>query len=260
MVWDEGTYHAMVSFPSKKAEDADLQRQWREGKIHFVLDGAKLKGEFALVKSSWKGEKSWLLMKVKDDHATSEDILLEETSVSTGRTLDQITVGAPKKTVRKAAAPKKTSDRKAVASKKKTTKNKMPLGITPMLTTLVDKPFDQPGWLYEVKWDGYRALAFINDGTVDLRSRNDKSFNDKFYPVHQALQKWDMNVVLDGEIVVLKTNGISDFGGLQNWRSEADGDLVYFVFDVLWLNGKDLRNEPLRKRKEFLKSIVPGND
>lgn len=256
MVWDEGTYHSMGSFADKKSEDADLQRQWRDGKIHFVLDGTKLKGEFALVRSSWKGEKSWLLMKVKDNYATTEDILLEETSASSGRTLDQITNGAPKKTVK----AKKTTDRKAVASKKKPTKHKMPLGITPMLTTLVDKPFDQPGWLYEVKWDGYRALAFINNGTVDLRSRNDKSFNDKFYPVYQALQKWDVNAVLDGEIVVLKTNGTSDFGSLQNWRSEADGDLMYYVFDVLWLDGKDLRNEPLRKRKEILKSIVPGND
>ncbi|HEX8059470.1 MAG TPA: DNA ligase D, partial [Cyclobacteriaceae bacterium] len=114
--------------------------------------------------------------------------------------------------------------------------------------------------LYEIKWDGYRALAFINNGTVDLRSRNDKSFSDKFYPVSRALEQWDVNAVLDGEIVVLKSSGTSDFGSLQNWRSEADGDLVYYVFDVLWLDGKDLRNEPLRKRKEILMSIVPGND
>ncbi|MEI9917569.1 MAG: DNA ligase D [Bacteroidota bacterium] len=209
-IWDEGTYNSIGNFQDKKSEDADLQKQLAEGKIHFILHGEKLNGEFVLVKAAWKGEKNWLLMKVKEKD-------------------------------------------------KRTPVKKMPIAA-PMLATLVDKPFDQPGWLYEVKWDGYRALAFINNGKVDLRSRNDKPFDDKFYPVHRALEKWKKNVVIDGEIVVLKSNGMSDFGSLQNWRSEADGDLVYYVFDILWLDGKDLRDEPLQKRKEILKSIVPGND
>lgn len=126
-----------------------------------------------------------------------------------------------------------------------------------MLATLVDKPFDEPGWLYEIKWDGYRALACMNKGEVMLKSRNDKSFNDKFYPVHRALLDWNVNAIVDGEIIVLKESGISDFGELQNWRSEADGDLVYYVFDILWLDGRNLCGLPLSERREILKSIVP---
>ncbi|HZY81356.1 MAG TPA: DNA ligase D [Cyclobacteriaceae bacterium] len=247
MVWDEGTYHIVgKEFNTKRAEDAELLKQWEAGKIHFILEGTKLKGEFALVKAAWRGDKSWLLMKLKDEHATTDDILLADKSAVTQRTLDEIS--SKKKS-------RKTSARKAVASRK--TKIKMPPGITPMLTTLVDKPFDRPGWIYEIKWDGYRALAFINNGKVELKSRNDKSFNDKFYPVYRALEEWDVNAIVDGEVVVLKSNGLSDFGSLQNWRSEADGDLVYFVFDVLWRDGKDLRKMPLAERKKVLSEIMP---
>jgi bifunctional non-homologous end joining protein LigD len=80
----------------------------------------------------------------------------------------------------------------------------------------------------------------INKGKVNLISRNNKSFNEKFYPIVDALKKWDINAVIDGEAVVLNDKGISNFGSLQNWRSEADGPLLYYVFDILWLNGYDL--------------------
>ena len=129
-----------------------------------------------------------------------------------------------------------------------------------MLATLVDKPFDREGWIYEIKWDGYRALAFVKDGQAELKSRNDKPFNEKFYPVHQALLDWGIEAVLDGEVVVVKENGLSDFGSLQNWRSEADGDLMYYVFDILWLDGYDVTTLPLRDRKTILNSIMPQSD
>lgn len=134
---------------------------------------------------------------------------------------------------------------------------KMRATLKPMLATLVDAPFDQEGWLYEVKWDGYRSLAFVNKGKVELKSRNDKSFNDKFYPLTKALSAWKINAVLDGEIVVLGKNGVSSFGGLQGWRSEADGDLVYYVFDLLWYEGKDLTTLPLTERKAILSKVLP---
>src|SRR5437868_4856129 len=89
----------------------------------------------------------------------------------------------------------------------------------PMLASLVDKAFDEPGWIYEVKWDGYRALGRIKNGGVSLLSRNNKSFDDKFYPVHEALTKLGIDAVVDGEIIVVSDKGISDFGALQNWRS-----------------------------------------
>ncbi|KAA9038764.1 DNA ligase D [Ginsengibacter hankyongi] len=127
-----------------------------------------------------------------------------------------------------------------------------------MLATLVDKPFDGEGWLYEVKWDGYRAIAYLNNGRAELQSRNDKSFNDKFYPVYNSLTQWKINAVLDGEIIVSNDKGISNFSKLQNWRSEADGELIYYLFDILWLDGKDLTQLPLTERREILKSIEPS--
>src|SRR5688572_30520862 len=81
--------------------------------------------------------------------------------------------------------------------------------IKPMLATLIDTPFDEPGWLYEVKWDGYRAIVYLQKGNVDIRSRNNKNFNEKFYPIYQALKEWKVNAVVDGEIVVINEKGLA---------------------------------------------------
>lgn len=151
----------------------------------------------------------------------------------------------------------KAKSKRAQASTKSL---KFPATFSPMLATLVDKPFDEEGWIYEVKWDGYRTVALCNGKNVDLKSRNDKSFNDKFYPVHQAVKNWNVKAIVDGEIVVLDENGKSNFSSLQNWRSEADGELIFYVFDIMWLNGKDLTDLPLHERKEMLKDILPKND
>ena len=147
-----------------------------------------------------------------------------------------------------------------MSAQKKTTstkKSKIPKLIKPMLATLVDKPFDEEGWLYEIKWDGYRAVAYLNNGKVELKSRNNKSFNEKFYPLFEALKKWEVDAIVDGEIIVANIEGISDFSSLQSWRSEADGELLYYIFDVLWLNGEDLTHLSLTERKEGLKKIMP---
>ncbi len=136
-------------------------------------------------------------------------------------------------------------------------KTSFPVQQKPMLATLVDQPFEENGWLYEIKWDGYRAVALMNKEKVELKSRNDQSFNEKFYPVTKALQEWNINAVVDGEVVVLNENGISNFGALQNWRSEADGELFYYVFDILWLDGKDLTQMPLTGRRKILNTQLP---
>jgi bifunctional non-homologous end joining protein LigD len=136
-------------------------------------------------------------------------------------------------------------------------KSKFPEKIAPMLATLVNEPFDKPGWTYEVKWDGYRAIAFINKGEVEISSRNSKSFNDKFYPVYEELKTWKINAVIDGEIVSINEKGIADFSSLQGWRSEADGELVFYVFDILWYDGKDTMQLPLNERREVLRNILP---
>src|SRR5207244_2271281 len=100
-------------------------------------------------------------------------------------------------------------------------------------------------------------LAFISKRNRELKSRNDKSFNEKFYPIYDAICEWNIEAVVDGEIVVTNDKGVSNFGALQNWRSEADGDLIYYVFDMLWLNGKDLTQLPLYQRRELLKAKLP---
>jgi bifunctional non-homologous end joining protein LigD len=160
----------------------------------------------------------------------------------------------------------KTSEKVALSttsvdpsSEKKSPKSNFPENIQPMLATLVDAPVEEPGWTYEIKWDGYRALGFIQKRKVELVSRNNKSFNQKFYPVFDALKHWDISAVVDGEIIVVNDKGAADFSDLQGWRSEADGQLVFYLFDVLWLDGKDLMNLPLSERRKILQSIVPKN-
>jgi len=138
--------------------------------------------------------------------------------------------------------------------------SKIPRGMKPMLATLVDEPFDDPEWQYEVKWDGFRTMAFLEEGKVELLSRNNKSFSEKFYPLQQLLESWKFNAVLDGEILVLNEKGVSKFGDLQNWRSEADGALVYYVFDIMWYEGKNVMGLPLNERQAILQSILPHDD
>lgn len=137
-------------------------------------------------------------------------------------------------------------------------KSPFPTDIKPMLATLVDEPVEEAGWVYELKWDGYRAIGYVNNNIVEVRSRNNKSFNEKFYPVYNALHKWGKNIVVDGEIVVLNKKGVPDFGALQTWRSEADGNLVYYLFDILWSEGKDLKNDTLTVRRDLLRTIIPA--
>ncbi len=282
IVWDEGTYiSAGVEGDYKETHDKALRKQLNQGKIHFILKGKKLKGEFALVKAYGRGENSWLLMKLKDKYATTNEILEKEKSVVSKKTLEQITKTSKnfhtshstngdnsKDRIKKTAVKKKTLEpgknitKSSITTKSilgKIQKSRIPTRISPMLATLVDKPFDKPGWLYEVKWDGYRTIAIINKGQVELRSRNDKSFNEKFYAVHKAVQDWNINAVVDGEIVVLDEKGQSNFSSLQNWRSEADGELYFYVFDLLWLEGKDLMKLPLTDRRNLLKEIIPGD-
>lgn len=276
IVWDEGYYEPMDSASDdKKTLDKEARHQLHSGKLKIVLHGKKLKGAFALVKAHGRGDNGWLLMKLDDKHATEKDILAKDKSVLSGKTLEQIEKSPvavygsnvehaeTKEEVKELVKPsrkKRTKPISAAAFKKLVKgapESPFPKQLAPMLATLVDKPFDREGWIGEVKWDGYRAMAFLHDGSAELKSRNDKSFNDKFYPVFEAVSAWGIDAVVDGEIVVVDENGISSFGDLQNWRSEADGELLYFTFDILWLEGHDLTGLPLKRRKEILQQVVP---
>jgi bifunctional non-homologous end joining protein LigD len=136
----------------------------------------------------------------------------------------------------------------------------MPLRVKPMLTTLVDEAFDGDDWLFEIKWDGYRAVSSISAGKVELYSRNNLSFNQRYPEIGDELSSWTVDAVLDGEIVALDENGHSRFQYLQNWMSDQQGTLRYYVFDILWLNGYDLTQVPLIDRKKILKQIIPQSD
>ncbi|MDB5251547.1 MAG: Bifunctional non-ous end joining protein LigD [Flaviaesturariibacter sp.] len=133
----------------------------------------------------------------------------------------------------------------------------MPRNLGPMLATITGEPFSDPGWQYEIKWDGYRALGYVEGGTATLTSRNRLSFNDKFKPVVEALQQWKVNAIVDGEVVILNDDGHADFGALQQWSKTGAGSLHYFVFDLLWLHGVDLRSKPLTERRKILQQILP---
>ncbi|HTK21267.1 MAG TPA: DNA ligase D [Mucilaginibacter sp.] len=137
-------------------------------------------------------------------------------------------------------------------------KSKIPSGIKPMKVTLVDAPFDDAGWIYEIKWDGYRAVAIVDKGKANLFSRSNLPF-DQFSPINDLLEKWKLNAVLDGEIVALNEHGNANFGALQNWRNSKNAKLAYFVFDILWYEGKLLTGLPLYQRREILKSVLPGD-
>lgn len=288
MIWDEGTYEpAEDAGKDKKANEKILLQQLHKGRLKFILKGNKLRGAFALVKAFNRGENSWLLMKIEDEFSSKSDILKKDKSILSGKTLEEIAATSdniygqtkqPKEA--KSSGGNKATSKKAVkknlekqvdpeesdapptpvdvtSALKKGTKEKFPAFIKPMLATLVVAPFDDPGWEYEVKWDGYRALAFRNKNKTELKSRNNKSFDEKFYPVFEAVKNWDVQAVVDGEIVAVDEKGIADFSTLQNWRSEADGELLYYVFDLLWLNGKSVMHLSLKERKAILQSIVP---
>ncbi|MEO6404227.1 MAG: DNA ligase D [Ferruginibacter sp.] len=136
--------------------------------------------------------------------------------------------------------------------------NKYP--IKPMLATLADTTPIEEGWLYEIKWDGYRAISILNKKEVHIFSRNQKSFDEKFYPIYEVLKQWNINAIVDGEIIVMDKNGMPNFSALQQWRSEADGQLVYYLFDLLWKHGKNLMDMPLEERRNLLKKILPNKN
>lgn len=131
----------------------------------------------------------------------------------------------------------------------------MPHHVRPMLATLVKEPFDAPGWFFEVKWDGYRAIAEIPRGVVKLYSRNQQPFDNKYQPIVQALKKIKHACVIDGEIIAL-LGGRPDFHALQQYE-KTGAALQYCVFDLLYLDGQDLRDRPLFERKALLASILP---
>ena len=256
IVWDEGTYAL--------AEGTDPVAEIAAGKIKFILRGTKLQGMFTLVKIKNRGGEHgdpWLLIKDQDAHVDSSyDVEAHPESVVTGKTLADIAGNAKAKTWqsdRPAATPARKRARAASA-------DPLPRDVKPMLSTVIDTPFDDPQWVFEVKWDGYRAIASIDTGGgVTLTSRNGLDLLARFPDLASIGHGFrSLPVVADGEICALDEHGRSSFQALQRAmkgpRAKAPA-LTYVAFDLLYADGRDLRALPLEQRKAKLEAVIePG--
>jgi len=238
-IWDKGTY----DFDGGKAPS--MTAALAKGHIDFTLHGKKLQGSFTLVRMKKPGGKDnlWLLFKRRD--ADPPD--------PAGRPSPSPSTGSR----RPAKAARARKPALAASDLAGAPKAPFPHGVEPMLATLVDGPFDREGWSFEVKWDGYRSLAAIQAGKARLVSRNGKLQNAKFPAVAAALDGFPVNAVFDGEIVAVDDQGRPDFQSLQNAARSGEARILYYVFDVLYAAGRDLRPLPLGRRRAILEKLIP---
>jgi bifunctional non-homologous end joining protein LigD len=254
IVWDEGTYEL--------AEGTDPAEEIAKGKIKFILHGKKMHGMFTLVKIKSKGGESgepWLLIKDKDEFVDpSYDVNDHPESATSGKTLEDLAGNPKAKTWQsnRSAAPAKT--RVAAVAKA----DPLPKNVTPMLATLVDAAFDDPAWLFEVKWDGYRAIATVEaGGGLTLTSRNGLDLLKRFKGLEGIASAFrSLPVVVDGEICAIDEEGRSSFQALQQAdvavRGKGRPPLTYVAFDLLYADGRDLRALPLEERKARLEKLI----
>lgn len=248
-IWDEGTYHHAETL-GKDGEKVLLE-ELKKGSIHFVLEGEKLKGAFTLLRMKNRGEDNWLLVKKDDEFATDDAYNPEE---HLDKVPNKQKAEPKKKVLNPKAKPAKTVE---VGGKKA----EMPHLILPMMAKLADKPFNHPDWIFENKWDGFRAVAEVKNGEVELYSRSQKSFKEQYPQLVKALKKLAVkNVILDGEIVVQDEKGRVVFQDLQNFQNTPTEYLYYYVFDILYLNGLDLTHLPLLERKKHLEKVLQNSD
>jgi bifunctional non-homologous end joining protein LigD len=245
MVWDEGTYH-VPGITNRLENDRSVRDGLYKGHVTFVLHGKKLKGEFNLIKTQRGEENAWLLVKKRDAFASQQPYTGEDRSVLTNRTMEEITQG-------QAGAQ---GDDQLGPDGSDAPKGPMPRNVKPMLATPVSQPFDRPNWLFEIKWDGYRAIAEVRRQGVRLYSRKGLAFEERFAPIVDALEYLGHEAVLDGEVVVVDQTGKAQFQLLQQYQNTRKGSLIYYIFDLLYLDGHDLRNLPLVRRKELLARIL----
>ncbi|UTP40055.1 DNA ligase D [Phenylobacterium sp. LH3H17] len=282
MLWDRGYW--------APEPGTDAHEGLKKGDLKIVLEGERLHGGFVLVrmKSDREGGKrnNWLLIKHRDQFAREgdADALLAEnaSSVASGRDMDAITAGkgkAPKpfmklrktkataddtwrskgvseiasRPLKAAPAPKLTG-----ASKAKSTP--LPSFVEPQFCKSVDRPPLGPGWVHEVKFDGYRLQIRVEGGKAVIRTRKGLDWTAKFKAIAEAASKLP-DCMLDGEAVALDHNGAPSFHGLQAALSDGDtGDLIYFAFDLMFADGKDLRPLALGDRKAALKALLSEDD
>ena len=262
MLWDSGTWSPIAG---KSAKDLE------KGHLHFVLDGERMKGEWILIRlkprSAKEKAENWLLRKVEDAYAGGTDTLVETalTSVSTGRTMVEIADGKRRKSVlgrkpeRKAAGAAPATLDSGLRRKTKSA----PAFQEPQLCTLVDAVPTGSQWLHEVKYDGYRAQIAVANGPKGNRAkvftRSGLDWTDKFSGVADAVAKLPVkSALIDGEIVAFR-DGKPDFSTLKNAIS-AGGDMTFFAFDLLEIDGEDVTGLANLARKDRLAPLIDGTD
>jgi bifunctional non-homologous end joining protein LigD len=271
IVWDWGTW--------EPEETDDPGKAVRDGELKFRLNGQKLRGRFTLVRTGggrpgWDSDKEqWLLLHKKDDDAVPGwDIDDHPASVKSGRTNDEVLAGAD--AVWDSSAPAAEASIDLAGAKKAP----LPDFIDPMKATLADRPFTDPDWLFELKLDGYRVEAVVAGRRVQLWTRNKQDGARYFPDLAAAAPSWIRaeTAIVDGEVVALNEDGEPSFSLLQDragmgrfgasgsgLRSDQERDpkarvapITYFVFDLLYLDGRLLLDVPLEERKKLLRSVL----
>ncbi len=220
-IWDKGTF-IPVDEKHKAITERKAITNIKNGEIKFLIKGKKLRGEFVLVKLK-NDEKNWLMIKHKDEYS-GKTIANEEVS-----SVANIRFGEGKK---------------------------FQHFIKPMLAGISKNSFDDKDWIFEIKWDGYRAVAEIKKETR-MYSRNGLDFSQRFPSIYKALGTIKHNCVIDGEIVLLNEKNVPDFQKLQHYETNLQYPIVYYVFDLLELDGKSTLSLPLIDRKKLLKKLLP---
>ncbi len=231
-IWDHGTF-VPVTEDHEPITEKQALAAIKKGQLKFALKGKKLKGEFALVRLK-DDDKNWLLIKHKDDFATN-------TIYDAEQDLDS------------------TPAKKTVASIRHGKAQHVSKFIKPMLASVTKAPFDDKEWLFEIKWDGYRAVAEWKDEKLRFYSRNGIDFTERFPSIAKALSKLKHDAILDGEVVLINEKGLPDFQKLQHYENHLNYPLIYYVFDILELEGKDTMKLPLTDRKELAKKLLQKN-
>ncbi|KAA2235555.1 DNA ligase D [Salinarimonas soli] len=246
IVWDHGRW----------SPEGDPSEALATGRLTFTLSGSRLRGRWHLVRTRSRDKKEqWLLIKSDDEHARAPgalDILEEhQTSLLTGRTNTELAAGGE---VRSDHAARARATRPKLAAPKGARKALLPTFVEPCLAKLAEEAPSGSDWLHEIKFDGYRLQARIDGTTVGLLTRKGLDWTARFAPVADALRELGLgSALIDGELVVEDDTGVSSFSALQADIKAGRGDrLVFYAFDLLYLDGTDLRSLALRERKDLL--------
>jgi bifunctional non-homologous end joining protein LigD len=257
IVWDEGTY--------TPEGNLDAHAQLAKGDFKFQLRGEKLRGSFVLVRlKTQKSKNEWLLIKHRDSFADPTwDAEQHAESVITGRTLEDIADGRP------GPGQRRLKEASEITGAVEAAMPQMPKGVPVTLAQLQERPFSDPNWVFEIKWDGVRAVAQIENGKTTLWARSGRDITLEYPEFKNLADHFRVdNVIADGEVVTLDQDGRSDFHKLQNrlgaqhpsQKLMQSVPVNYYFFDLPYADGFDLRKSPLVERKELLKNILISDE